>query len=236
MSQVRIIKNPLIYWAICVPSCFSPRYSPIQRRNLRSRRARLRLQTLASSSLPTFSEPSPIEFLSRSTFAPPRSVPRLTRFRTRPREALGKTTCTRKSTILPNDNAIIHYFGFALQPRQRSPVWGNSRPNRQKPLILLGHFDFSPAKRPLKKKFFSPVFTPAARGLTHPRAPFRALSRIEYLEAFSAHFGTLFMNILPIRDIHHKRGILQVSVPHHREDVAGSRAQGGRSSTGYFLP
>ena len=117
-----------------------------------------------------------MSFLSRSTFAPPRSVPRLTRFRTRSYEALGKTTCTRKSTILPNDNAIIHYFGFALQPRQGSPVWGNFRPNRQKPLILLGHFDFDPAKRPPQKIFFSPIFTPAARGLTHPRAPFRAFS------------------------------------------------------------
>ena len=178
MSQVRIIENPLIYWAFCVPSCFIRRCSPIPRRGLRSRRALPRLQSLVSSSLPTFSEPSPIEFLSRSTFAPPRSVPRLTRFRTRSHEALGKTTCTRKSTILPNDNAIIHYFGFALQPRQGSPVWGNFRPNRQKPLILLGHFDFSPAKRPLKKNFlalFSPPPQPAARGLTHPRAPFRAI-------------------------------------------------------------
>ena len=116
-----------------------------------------------------------MSFLSRSTFAPPRSVPRLTRFRTRSHEALGKTTCTRKSTILPNDNAIIHYFGFALQPRQGSPVWGNFRPNRQKPLILLGHFDFSPAKRPLKKNFFSPVFTPAAARRARPHAPPRAL-------------------------------------------------------------
>ena len=50
-------------------------------------------------------------------------------------------------------------------------------PNYQKPLILLGHFDFSPAKHPLQKNFFSPIFTPAVRGLTHPRAPFRAFSR-----------------------------------------------------------
>ena len=177
MSQVRIIENPLIYWAFCVPSCFSRRCSPIPRRGLRSRRARLRLQSLVSSSLPTFSEPSPIEFLSRSTFAPPRSVPRLTRFRTRSHEALGKTTCTRKSTILPNDTAIIPQSGFALQGGQVSPVWGKSMPNHQKPLILLGHFDFSPAKRPPQKNFFSPIFTPAARGLTHPRAPFRAISR-----------------------------------------------------------
>ena len=176
MSQVRIIENPLIYWAFCVLSCFSRRCSQIQL-HLRLQQPRWpQQQSLVSSSLPTFSEPSPIEFLSRSTFAPPRSVPRLTRFRTRSHEALGKTTCTRKSTILPNDNAIIHYFGFALQPRQGSPVWGNFRPNRQKPLILLGHFDFSPAKRPLKKNFFSPVFTPAAARRARPHAPPRALS------------------------------------------------------------
>ena len=117
-----------------------------------------------------------MSFLSRSTFAPPRSVPRLTRFRTRSHEALGKTTCTRKSTILPNDTAIIPQSGFALQGGQVSPVWGKSMPNHQKTLILLGHFDFSPAKRPLKKNFFSPISTPAAHGLTHPRAPFRAFS------------------------------------------------------------
>ena len=116
-----------------------------------------------------------MSFLSRSTFAPPRSVPRLTRFRTRSHEALGKTTCTRKSTILPNDTAIIPQSGFALQGGQVSPAWGKSMPNHQKPLILLGHFDFSPAKRPLKKNFFSPVFTPAAARRTRPHAPPRAL-------------------------------------------------------------
>ena len=110
------------------------------------------------------------------TFAPPRSVPRLTRFRTRSHEALGKTTCTRKSTILPNDTAIIPQSGFALQGGQVSPVWGKSMPNHQKPLILLGHFDFNPAKHPSEKNFFSPISTPAVRGLTHPRAPFRAIS------------------------------------------------------------
>ena len=128
--------------------------------------------------LPTFSEPSPIEFLSRSTFAPPRSVPRLTRFRTRSHEALGKTTCTHKSTILPNDTAIIPQSGFALQGGQVSPVWGKSMPNRQKPLILLGHFDFSPAKRPPQKNFFSPIFTPAAARRARPHAPPRALPRL----------------------------------------------------------
>ena len=177
MSQVRIIENPLIYWAFCVPSCFSRRCSQIRLRGQRRRSRQLREQ-LVSSSLPTFSEPSPIEFLSRSTFAPPRSVPRLTRFRTRSHEALGKTTCTRKSTILPNDTAIIPQSGFALQGGQVSPVWGNFRPNRQKPLILLGHFDFSPAKRPLKKNFFSPVFTPAAARRARPHAPPRAFSRL----------------------------------------------------------
>ena len=64
-----------------------------------------------------------------------------------------------------------------MQPTQGSPVWGNFRPNRQKPLILLGHFDFSPAKRPLKKNFFSPVFTPAAARRARPHAPPRALPR-----------------------------------------------------------
>ena len=118
-----------------------------------------------------------MSFLSRSTFAPPRSVPRLTRFRTRPREALGKTTCTRKSTILPNDKRIIQHLRVALQPRRGSPVWGNLIPNRQKTLILLGHFAFDPAKRPLKKNFFSPTFTHAARDRARPHAPPRALPR-----------------------------------------------------------
>ena len=181
MSQVRIIENPLIYWAFCVPSCFSRRCSQIQLHPRLQQPRWPQQQSLVSSSLPTFSEPSPIEFLSRSTFAPPRSVPRsvprLTRFRTRSHEALGKTTCTRKSTILPNDTAIIPQSGFALQGGQVSPVWGKSMPNHQEPLILLGHFDFDPAKRPPQKNFFSPVFTPAVRGLTHPRAPFRAFSR-----------------------------------------------------------
>ena len=179
MSQGVTFKKPRIYWAFFNSYSFTRRYSPIQRpEGSLWRRARHSPQSLASSSLPTFSEPSPIEFLSRSTFAPPRSVPRLTRFRTRSHEALGKTTCTRKSTILPNDKAIIHYFGFALQPRQGSPVWGNFRPNRQKPLILLGHFDFDPAKRPPQKKFFSPIFTPAAARRARPHAPPRALPRL----------------------------------------------------------
>ena len=177
MSQGVTFKKPRIYWAFFNSYSFSLRYSPIQRRDLRTRRARQWPQSLTSSSLPTFSEPCPIEFLSRSTFAPPRSVPRLTRFRTRSHEALGKTTCTRKSTILPNDTAIIPQSGFALQGGQVSPVWGKSMPNHQKPLVLLGHFDVDPAKRPLKKNFFSPIFTPAVRVLPHPRAPFRAFSR-----------------------------------------------------------
>jgi hypothetical protein len=50
-------------------------------------------------------------------------------------------------------------------------------PNYQKPLILLGHFDFDPAKRPYEKIFLAPFSPPAVRGLTHPRAPFRAFSR-----------------------------------------------------------
>ena len=136
-----------------------------------------------------------MSFLSRSTFAPPRSVPRLTRFRTRSHEALGKTTCTRKSTILPNDTAIIPQSGFALQGGQVSPVWGKSMPNHQKPLILLGHFDFSPAKRPLEKNFFSPFFTPAVRGLTHPRAPFCAISHPSTPAPKTEGFGAIFRGL-----------------------------------------
>jgi len=43
-------------------------------------------------------------------------------------------------------------------------------------LILLGHFDFDPAKRPLRKNFFSPTFTHAARDRARPHAPPRAFS------------------------------------------------------------
>ena len=188
MSQGVTFKKPRIYWAFFNSYSFSRRCSQIRLRGQRRRSQQLREQ-LVSSSLPTFSEPSPIEFLSRSTFAPPRSVPRLTRFRTRSHEALGKTTCTRKSTILPNDTAIIPQSGFALQGGQVSPVWGKSMPNHQEPLILLGHFDFDPAKRPYEKNFFSPIFTPAVRGLTHPRAPFRVLSRFS-ARVVSAHCAT----------------------------------------------
>ena len=196
MSQGVTYKKPRIYWAFSIQSCFSRRYSPIQRpEGSPWRRARHSPQSLASSSLPTFSEPSPIEFLSRSTFAPPRSVPRLTRFRTRSHEALGKTTCTRKSTILPNDKRIIQHLRVALQPRRGSPVWGNLIPNRRKPLILLGHFAFDPAKRPLEKIFFSPVFTPAVRGLTHPRAPFRAISHSSTPAPKTEGVGAIFRGL-----------------------------------------
>jgi hypothetical protein len=58
-------------------------------------------------------------------------------------------------------------------------------------LILLGHFDFDPAKRPPQKIFFSPIFTPAARGLTHPRAPFRAFSRAAISASLQAIRGAV---------------------------------------------
>ena len=51
-------------------------------------------------------------------------------------------------------------------------------PNHQEPLILLGHFDFDPAKRPSEKNFFSPFFTSAAARRARPRAPPRALPRL----------------------------------------------------------
>ena len=121
-----------------------------------------------------------MSFLSRSTFAPPRSVPRLTRFRTRSHEALGKTTCTRKSTILPNDTAIIPQSGFALQGGQVSPVWGKSMPNHQEPLILLAQIAICPESRSLLPRLRLPRRNPpppaASRTPARPSAPFHAAS------------------------------------------------------------
>ena len=118
-SSTVIIKNPLIYWAFSNFSTFSRQRWQTQPRTHLQRPWKPQQQSLVSSYLPTFSEPSPMSLFSRSSFALRCSVPRLTHFYARSNEVLGKPTRTRESTILPKTTQL---YTISRQPRKGSSV------------------------------------------------------------------------------------------------------------------